>query len=118
MNVCISYMVLSIVLPLLEHFLNIPTVFRLHELCLADTPVLSRLRSQAVGTYNHVNNVSDMAYHAAKEIGVNSEVINVPSIIGVDDYSLKLMKTSNGAAKILTFDNVDGLINDYRIKFN
>lgn len=57
-------------------------------------------------------------HHKSEEIGVNSEVINVPSIIGVDDYSLKLMKTSNGAAKILTFDNVDGLINDYRIKFN
>lgn len=89
MNVCISYMVLSIVLPLLEHFLNIPTVFRLHELCLADTPVLSRLRSQAVGTYNHVNNVSDMAYHAAKEIGVNSELARVGGLyhdIGKGDH--------------------------------
>ena len=57
-------------------------------------------------------------HHKSEEVGVNSEVINVPSVIGVDDYSLKLMKTSNGAAKILTFDNVDGLINDYRIKFN
>lgn len=53
-----------------------------------------------------------------EEIGVNSEIINVPSIIGVDDYSLKLMKTANSAAKILTFDNVDGLIDDYRIKLN
>ena len=53
-----------------------------------------------------------------EEVGVNSEVINVPSIIGVDDYSLKLMKTSNASAKILVFDNVDGLIADYRIKLN
>ena len=54
----------------------------------------------------------------SEEVGINSEVINVPSVIGIDDYSLKLMKAANGAAKILTFDNVDGLINDYRIKLN
>ncbi len=89
MNICISYMILAIVLPILEYFLNIPTVFRLHELCLADTPVLSRLRSQAVGTFNHVNNVSDMAYHAAKEIGVNSELARVGGLyhdIGKGDH--------------------------------
>ncbi|MSU05987.1 HDIG domain-containing protein [Spirochaetales bacterium NM-380-WT-3C1] len=89
MNICFSYMLLAITLPLLEYFLNIPTVFRLHELCLADTPVLSRLRSQAVGTFNHVNNVSDMAYHAAKEIGVNSELARVGGLyhdIGKGDH--------------------------------
>ena len=89
MNICLSYMLLEIVLPILEYFLNIPTVFRLHELCLADTPVLSRLRSQAVGTFNHVNNVSDMAYHAAKEIGVNSELARVGGLyhdIGKGDH--------------------------------
>ena len=89
LNVFASYMILSVVLPLLEHFMNIPTVFRLHELCLADTPVLQRLRSQAVGTFNHVNNVSDMAYHAAREIGVNSELARVGALyhdIGKGDH--------------------------------
>lgn len=53
-----------------------------------------------------------------EEIGVRSEVINIPSIIGIDDYSLSLRKTSNAGAKLLVFDNVDGLVCDYRIKLN
>lgn len=54
----------------------------------------------------------------SEEVGIRSEVINVPSIIGVDDYSLSLRKTSNAGAKILVFDQVDGLVMDYRIKLN
>lgn len=53
-----------------------------------------------------------------EEVGYNCEVINVPSIIGVDDYSLKLRKTSSAGAKLLVFSNVDGLICDYRLKVN
>lgn len=57
-------------------------------------------------------------HSSSSEIGVRREVITVPSIVGIDDYSMKLKKTSNAGAKILTFDKIDGLINDYRIKLN
>ena len=53
-----------------------------------------------------------------EEICGHSEVINVPSIIGVDDYSLKLRKTSNAGAEMFVFTNKDGLICDYRLKLN
>lgn len=53
-----------------------------------------------------------------EEVGVNCETINVPSVIGVDDYSLSLRKTSNAGAKLLVFSDTDGLVCDYRIKLN
>lgn len=59
-----------------------------------------------------------MHHYKSEEVGVRSEVINIPSVIGVDDYSLSLMKTSDASAKILVFDQLDGLIMDYRIKLN
>lgn len=54
----------------------------------------------------------------SEEVAVRSEVINVPSIIGVDSYSLSLRKTSNAGAKLLVFDSVDGLICEHKIKLN
>lgn len=53
-----------------------------------------------------------------EEVGINCETINVPSVIGIDDYSLSLRKTSNAGAKLLVFSDTDGLICDYRIKLN
>ena len=53
-----------------------------------------------------------------EEIGVRSEVINIPSIIGIDSYSLSLRKTSNAGAKLLVFDTIDGLICEHKIKLN
>lgn len=54
----------------------------------------------------------------AEEVGIRSEVINVPSIVGVDPYSLSLRKSSNAGAKLLIFDTVDGLICEHKIKLN
>lgn len=53
-----------------------------------------------------------------EEIGINSEVINVPSIIGVDPYSLSLNKTSNAAGKLVVFDQLDGKICEHSLKLN
>nr|MCR5732939.1 HDIG domain-containing protein [Sphaerochaetaceae bacterium] len=77
LNVTITYVLISISLPIIEHITNIPTVFRLHELCTTDAPILQRMRVAAPGTYNHVNNVADMAYEAIKEIGGNAELAKV-----------------------------------------
>ena len=103
LNVAITYMLMSIVLPLIEHFFNIPTVFRLHELCSTDTAILSKLRSQAPGTYNHVNNVSDMAYLAAKEIGANAELARVGGLyhdIGKAEHPEYFIENQGGGHNI------------------
>lgn len=45
-----------------------------------------------------------MHHSSQEDTGINSEVILVPSIIGIDDFSMKLRKTSNPAAKIFGFE--------------
>lgn len=56
-------------------------------------------------------------HHSKTEtVGINQEVINVPSIIGVDDYSLSLNKTSNAGATLLVFEQFKGKIIEYDIK--
>lgn len=53
-----------------------------------------------------------------EEIGINSEVINVPSIIGVDPYSLSLHKTSNASGKLVVFEENKGKVCEYTLKLN
>ena len=74
LNTVLSFMLLSITLPVLEKIFNIPTVYRLHELSYADTPTLNRLSQVAPGTWNHSRNVSEMAYTASKAIGANADL--------------------------------------------
>lgn len=59
-------------------------------------------------------------YHhsATSDTGMNSEVINVPSIVGADPHSLSLFKVSNAGAKMLVFEEQRGLVCDYRMKLN
>lgn len=52
-------------------------------------------------------------HNKVEEVGVNQEVINIGSIIGVDDYSLSLRKTSNASAKLLVFEQDKGKICEY-----
>lgn len=56
-------------------------------------------------------------HHSRSEtVGINQEVINVPSIIGVDDYSLSIHKTSNAGATFLVFEKEKGKVIEYAIK--
>ena len=57
-------------------------------------------------------------HNKTEEIGVNSEVINVGSIIGVDSYSLSLRKTANASAKLLVFEQAKGKVCEYTLKLN
>lgn len=57
-------------------------------------------------------------HNKTEEIGVNSEVINVGSIIGVDSYSLSLRKTANASAKLLVFEQTRGKVCEYTLKLN
>lgn len=58
-------------------------------------------------------------HHSKSEtVGVNSEVINVPSIIGIDDFSLSLNKTSNAGATIIGIEEGKGKVSEENIKLN
>jgi hypothetical protein len=51
-----------------------------------------------------------------EEVGMDSEVINIPSIIGIDEYSLSLQKTANASAKLLIFEQGKGKVCEYTFK--
>lgn len=51
-----------------------------------------------------------------EEVGQDLEVINIPSIIGIDDYSLSLLKASNAGAKLFCFEENNGKSLEYSIK--
>ncbi len=58
-----------------------------------------------------------MHHYKAETVGVNRDVINVPSIIGIDDYSMSLNKTSNPGASLFIVTGGQGVTLDYKIKF-
>lgn len=57
-----------------------------------------------------------MHHYKAETVGVNREVVNVPSIIGIDDYSMSLNKTSNPGATLLIVEKDKGVSVEYKIK--
>lgn len=57
-----------------------------------------------------------MHHYKAETVGVNKEVINVPSIIGIDDYSMSLNKISNPGAVIFFVEENKGVTLEYKIK--
>lgn len=57
-------------------------------------------------------------HNKVEEVGVNQEVINIGSIIGIDDYSLSLRKTSNASAKLLVLEQCKGKTCEYTFKLN
>lgn len=59
-----------------------------------------------------------MHHERTEVVGIDREVINVPSIIGVDDYSISLSKTSNAGATFIVFEKDYGIRVKYPIKVN
>ena len=58
-------------------------------------------------------------HHSRSEVvGIDSEVINAPSVIGVDPYSMSLKKTANAGATLLAFEKLKGKVCEYSIKLN
>lgn len=58
-------------------------------------------------------------HHSRVEtVGINKEVINVPSIIGIDSYSLSLNKTSNAGATFIILEDGKGKVQEYNIKLD
>ena len=55
-------------------------------------------------------------HNRCEEVGIKGEVINVPSIIGLDSYSLSLRKSAVPAGKLLVLEIGKGVVADYRLK--
>ena len=49
-------------------------------------------------------------------VGIESDVIGAPSIIGIDDYSLSLNKTSDPGATLFVLEQCKGKVMEYNIK--
>lgn len=78
---------------------------------------------QAIKDFSHMYRVqidyllAGHKHHSRSEtVGINQEVINIPSIIGVDDYSLSIHKASNAGATFLVFERGKGKVIEYSIK--
>lgn len=52
----------------------------------------------------------------SRNIGIQSDVIGTPSIIGVDDYALSLHKTSDPGATLFVLEQGKGKVMEYNIK--
>lgn len=61
-----------------------------------------------VGGHKHHQNSSN--------IGIESDVISAPSVIGVDDYALSLYKTSDPGATLFVLEQSKGKVIEYNIK--
>ena len=57
-----------------------------------------------------------MHHYKGETVGIDKEVVNVPSIIGVDSYALSLNKTSRPGATFLVIEEGDGISIEYKIK--
>jgi len=109
-------------------YIENPTGYIYEE--LADCPVLG-IHGEVKNMGNAIKELSSiyririqyllaghLHHNKAEEVGVNQEVINIGSIIGIDDYSLTLRKTSNASAKMLVFEQEKGKICEYTLKLN
>lgn len=63
--------IVIILLPVLEHVMNLPTVFRLIELTTMNSKTLKRMAVMARGTYSHSVAVADLSETACEAIGAN-----------------------------------------------
>lgn len=55
-------------------------------------------------------------HQKSENIGIQSDVISAPSIIGIDDYSLSLHKTSDPGATLFVLEQEKGKTIEYNIK--
>lgn len=59
-----------------------------------------------------------MHHYKAETVGVNREVVTVPSIVGIDEYAMSLNKTSNAGAILLLLEEDKGIVTEHHIKLN
>ncbi|MGN0879571.1 MAG: HDIG domain-containing metalloprotein [Oligosphaeraceae bacterium] len=70
--------VMLVVLPgVLERFFDVVSPIRLRQLCTQEHPLLRQLRKEAQGTFEHCEEVGEMAALAASAIGANERLAKV-----------------------------------------
>ena len=55
-------------------------------------------------------------HQSSTNVGIQSDIISAPSIIGVDDYALSLNKTSDPGATLFVLEQGKGKVMEYNIK--
>jgi cyclic-di-AMP phosphodiesterase PgpH len=71
LNAFLSGILNLTLIPVFEHFLNIPTIFRLMELSDMNAPLFRKMVTMAPGTYGHSMAVANLADAASRDIGAN-----------------------------------------------
>ena len=51
-----------------------------------------------------------------ESVGIESDVVSAPSIIGIDDYSMSLHKTSDPGAMLIVIERGKSITIEYNIK--
>lgn len=90
-------------IPLIENFLGMATIYKLTELNKYDHPILEELYRKAKGTYDHSRNVSHLCSSASNRIGTNTLLLKVASLyhdIGKMDKPEYFIENSNPAHNI------------------
>lgn len=59
-----------------------------------------------------------MHHYRAETVGVNRDIISVPSVVGIDGYALQLGKTSNPGATFLIIEEGRGVVEQSIFKFD
>lgn len=91
------------------HFLGIHGEVRNMENALKDFSI----------TYNTPIDIligGHLHHRKGEAVGIDKEVVNVPSIVGVDDYAISLNKTSRPGATFLVIEKGEGISIEYKIK--
>ena len=60
--------------------------------------------------------IQEACSHSIMKRAVESDIISIPSIIGIDDYSLSLNKTSDPGATLFILEEGKGNVIEYNIK--
>jgi hypothetical protein len=58
-----------------------------------------------------------MHHHQTETVGINKDIISVPSVIGIDDYSMQIGKTSNAGATFFIIEPFKGITEQSLFKF-
>ncbi len=70
-----------------------------------DTPI-----DIVIGAHKH--------HFAAETIGIGKDAVNIPSVMGVDAFSMKIEKTADAGATFMVVENHKGITEQHHIKFN
>lgn len=73
-------LLLSGLLPIVEHVGGYLTDIKLLELANTENPLLQELRDKAIGTFQHSQQVAELAFAAAKKVGAKALLVKVAAL--------------------------------------